>query len=149
MVKSQPPTYKNHVCRAMQQICCFFFFNNSAVSFYFTTQHHSNSKCNVTHSFLTKNKHSHFPFLALFSRSMVWFRCWIILLVVLGGGSGSGNVLVVGANVSYDGRSLIIDGQRRILFSGSIHYPRSTPDVSIYAFSFSFYYMMISFDYYK
>ncbi|XP_060198278.1 beta-galactosidase 16-like [Lycium barbarum] len=34
-----------------------------------------------------------------------------------------------GANVTYDGRSLIIDGQRKLLFSGSIHYPRSTPDM--------------------
>ncbi|PKI59472.1 hypothetical protein CRG98_020103 [Punica granatum] len=32
-------------------------------------------------------------------------------------------------NVTYDGRSLIIDGHRRILFSGSIHYPRSTPQM--------------------
>lgn len=31
--------------------------------------------------------------------------------------------------VTYDGRSLIIDGQRKILFSGLIHYPRSTPQV--------------------
>jgi len=31
--------------------------------------------------------------------------------------------------VTYDGRSLIIDGHRKILFSGSIHYPRSTPQV--------------------
>ncbi|CAN4121080.1 unnamed protein product [Withania somnifera] len=34
-----------------------------------------------------------------------------------------------GANVTYDGRSLIIDGERKILFSGSIHYPRSTPNM--------------------
>ncbi|KAK4352651.1 hypothetical protein RND71_028169 [Anisodus tanguticus] len=34
-----------------------------------------------------------------------------------------------GANVTYDGRSLIIDGERKMLFSGSIHYPRSTPDM--------------------
>lgn len=34
--------------------------------------------------------------------------------------------------VTYDGRSLIINGHRNILFSGSIHYPRSTPQV--YAF---------------
>ncbi|KVG89860.1 Galactose-binding domain-like protein, partial [Cynara cardunculus var. scolymus] len=58
---------------------------------------------------------------------MVWFGCCIVLLVVVGGGSTA--VMVEGANVSYDGRSLIIDGQRRILFSGSIHYPRSTPDM--------------------
>ncbi|KAI6690941.1 hypothetical protein NL676_027769 [Syzygium grande] len=32
-------------------------------------------------------------------------------------------------NVTYDGRSLIIDGQHKILFSGSIHYPRSTPEM--------------------
>ncbi|KAK7310538.1 hypothetical protein RJT34_08104 [Clitoria ternatea] len=31
-------------------------------------------------------------------------------------------------NVTYDGRSLFINGRREILFSGSIHYPRSTPD---------------------
>ncbi|KAJ0759438.1 putative beta-galactosidase [Helianthus annuus] len=31
--------------------------------------------------------------------------------------------------VNYDKKSLIINGQRRILFSGSIHYPRSTPQM--------------------
>ncbi|KAJ0591245.1 putative beta-galactosidase [Helianthus annuus] len=31
--------------------------------------------------------------------------------------------------VTYDKKSLIINGQRRILFSGSIHYPRSTPQM--------------------
>ncbi|XP_074580440.1 beta-galactosidase 15-like [Curcuma longa] len=30
------------------------------------------------------------------------------------------------ANVTYDGRAIIIDGQRKLLVSGSIHYPRST-----------------------
>ncbi|CAN0890099.1 Beta-galactosidase 16 [Linum grandiflorum] len=34
-----------------------------------------------------------------------------------------------GGEVTYDGRSLIIGGQRKILFSGSIHYPRSTPQM--------------------
>lgn len=34
-----------------------------------------------------------------------------------------------GANVTYDHRALVIDGRRRVLVSGSIHYPRSTPDV--------------------
>ncbi|KAG0488071.1 hypothetical protein HPP92_006882 [Vanilla planifolia] len=38
-------------------------------------------------------------------------------------------VTVEGGEVSYDGRSLLIDGMRRMLFSGSIHYPRSTPDM--------------------
>ncbi|CAI0445309.1 unnamed protein product [Linum tenue] len=31
--------------------------------------------------------------------------------------------------VRYDGRSLIINGKRKLLFSGSIHYPRSTPEM--------------------
>ncbi|KAK9286398.1 hypothetical protein L1049_014794 [Liquidambar formosana] len=31
--------------------------------------------------------------------------------------------------VTYDGRSLIINGKRELLFSGSIHYTRSTPDM--------------------
>lgn len=35
-----------------------------------------------------------------------------------------------GANVTYDHRSLIIDGQRKLLISASIHYPRSVPGVS-------------------
>ncbi|KAJ8432740.1 hypothetical protein Cgig2_015658 [Carnegiea gigantea] len=33
------------------------------------------------------------------------------------------------ANVTYDHRALVIDGKRRILVSGSIHYPRSTPEM--------------------
>ncbi|KAM2195442.1 hypothetical protein ACFX1R_029443 [Malus domestica] len=44
-------------------------------------------------------------------------------------------VLVVGvlamasyyAKVTYDHRALVIAGKRRVLVSGSIHYPRSTP----------------------
>jgi beta-galactosidase len=32
-------------------------------------------------------------------------------------------------NVSYDHRALLLDGQRRFLISGSIHYPRSTPQM--------------------
>lgn len=36
---------------------------------------------------------------------------------------------VSGANVTYDHRSLLIDGQRRVLISGSIHYPRSTSEM--------------------
>ncbi|EOA38915.1 hypothetical protein CARUB_v10011312mg, partial [Capsella rubella] len=31
--------------------------------------------------------------------------------------------------VSHDGRAITIDGHRRILLSGSIHYPRSTPEM--------------------
>ncbi|XP_020203970.1 beta-galactosidase 6 isoform X2 [Cajanus cajan] len=49
---------------------------------------------------------------------------WVILVVM------SLALLAMGAEeVTYDGRSLIIDGHRKILFSGSIHYPRSTPQI--------------------
>lgn len=33
------------------------------------------------------------------------------------------------ASVTYDSRAILINGKRRILISGSIHYPRSTPEV--------------------
>ncbi|KAI3872344.1 hypothetical protein MKX03_019611 [Papaver bracteatum] len=33
------------------------------------------------------------------------------------------------ASVTYDSKAIIINGQRRILLSGSIHYPRSTPEM--------------------
>ncbi|MED6118383.1 Beta-galactosidase 3 [Stylosanthes scabra] len=36
---------------------------------------------------------------------------------------------VIHCNVTYDRKSLFINGQRRILISGSIHYPRSTPQM--------------------
>jgi len=60
-----------------------------------------------------------------------WWWRWsspfaLILAAFIGG--------VCGGNVTYDGRSLIVDGQHRILFSGSIHYPRSTPQVRNLAF---------------
>lgn len=34
-------------------------------------------------------------------------------------------------NVSYDHRTLIIAGKRRMLVSAGIHYPRATPEVTI------------------
>ncbi|KAK6136290.1 hypothetical protein DH2020_029954 [Rehmannia glutinosa] len=36
---------------------------------------------------------------------------------------------ILAVNVSRDGRAITIDGQRRILLSGSIHYPRSTSEM--------------------
>ncbi|WCJ43523.1 Beta-galactosidase [Euphorbia peplus] len=33
------------------------------------------------------------------------------------------------STVTYDRKAILINGQRRLLFSGSIHYPRSTPDM--------------------
>jgi len=38
----------------------------------------------------------------------------------------------VGAlQVAYDSRALKLDGERKLIISGSIHYPRSTPEVCI------------------
>lgn len=39
---------------------------------------------------------------------------------------------VIDCSVTYDKKAIVIDGQRRILLSGSIHYPRSTPEVLIF-----------------
>ncbi|GLT84966.1 hypothetical protein SLE2022_031710 [Rubroshorea leprosula] len=47
---------------------------------------------------------------------------WFVFLVAAPGNSH-------GSVVTYDGRSLIIDGEHKMLFSGSIHYPRSTPEM--------------------
>uniref|UniRef100_A0A2N9EWK0 Beta-galactosidase n=1 Tax=Fagus sylvatica TaxID=28930 RepID=A0A2N9EWK0_FAGSY len=38
-------------------------------------------------------------------------------------------IVSVKASVSYDSKAITINGQRRILISGSIHYPRSTPEM--------------------
>ncbi|PKI49065.1 hypothetical protein CRG98_030517 [Punica granatum] len=40
-----------------------------------------------------------------------------------------GWVASVSCSVTYDGKALSVDGKRRILISGSIHYPRSTPEM--------------------
>ncbi|CAJ1941689.1 unnamed protein product [Sphenostylis stenocarpa] len=38
-------------------------------------------------------------------------------------------VSTVTASVTYDHKAILVNGQRRILISGSIHYPRSTPEM--------------------
>ncbi|KAF8406894.1 hypothetical protein HHK36_006015 [Tetracentron sinense] len=59
------------------------------------------------------------------SRLVTWnFLRTSTLLVFL-----SSWVSSVTASVSYDDKAIIINGQRRILISGSIHYPRSTPEM--------------------
>ncbi|GMH22321.1 hypothetical protein Nepgr_024164 [Nepenthes gracilis] len=50
------------------------------------------------------------------------------LFLLLVAAAAAATVAVHG-DVSYDRTSLIINGQRKILFSGSIHYPRSTPEM--------------------
>ncbi|CAI0556764.1 unnamed protein product [Linum tenue] len=43
--------------------------------------------------------------------------------------AAAASAAAAGGEVTYDGRSLMIGGQRKMLFSGSIHYPRSTPEM--------------------
>ncbi|KAF4372910.1 hypothetical protein G4B88_018075 [Cannabis sativa] len=60
-------------------------------------------------------------------------KLWYIMLLLVYLGLGLGLVeMAMGKEVSYDGRSLIINGQHTLLFSGSIHYPRSTPQTYVF-----------------
>uniref|UniRef100_A0A1J3G2W1 Beta-galactosidase n=1 Tax=Noccaea caerulescens TaxID=107243 RepID=A0A1J3G2W1_NOCCA len=52
-------------------------------------------------------------------------KVWIILAILC----FSSLICSTKAVVSYDRKALILNGQRRILLSGSIHYPRSTPEM--------------------
>ncbi|KAL8092369.1 beta-galactosidase 8 isoform X1 [Apium graveolens] len=54
-------------------------------------------------------------------------ECMMILFVFLLVGNFVTTTL--GVSVTYDHRAIVIDGKRRVLVSGSIHYPRSTPDM--------------------
>ncbi|XP_052198181.1 beta-galactosidase 6 isoform X2 [Diospyros lotus] len=63
-----------------------------------------------------------------YCNSWSWYYYWwwvVVATAVLEAGGDSSS----SRNVTYDGRSLIIDGQRELLLSGSIHYPRSTPQM--------------------
>lgn len=55
------------------------------------------------------------------SSALSWVLLCIVLLCLC--------FQLIQSNVSYDRKALVINGQRKILFSGSIHYPRSTPEV--------------------
>jgi hypothetical protein len=61
-----------------------------------------------------------------------WVSLVMLLVILISMDLSSFGVKGDAEEVTYDGRSLIINGQRNILFSGSIHYPRSTPQVYIY-----------------
>lgn len=65
--------------------------------------------------------------LACFMVTMMGLKLvmWNVIVVVLLGLS----VGIAKASVSYDSKAITINGRRRILISGSIHYPRSTPEV--------------------
>ncbi len=66
----------------------------------------------------------------------------LLLLLLVGCCIGEVSAL----NVSYDHRALLLDGQRRFLISGSIHYPRSTPQVkNLFTFSHVFLFVCFAF----
>ncbi|KAI9180535.1 hypothetical protein LWI28_005810 [Acer negundo] len=50
---------------------------------------------------------------------------WMLLMMIL----SIVSLQLTKCKVKYDNKALIINGHRRILFSGSIHYPRSTPEM--------------------
>ncbi|KAM2711110.1 hypothetical protein EV1_031262 [Malus domestica] len=69
------------------------------------------------------------------SRVLLISLVFVVITAALVHAKGHGNhhrhhnqSLQVGP-VTYDGRSLIINGKRELLFSGSIHYTRSTPEM--------------------
>ena len=59
-------------------------------------------------------------------RALVVVVCLLVLTLPL-----EAKYLATGRpyNVSYDQRALLLNGQRTLLMSGSVHYPRSTPDM--------------------
>ncbi|CAI0557506.1 unnamed protein product [Linum tenue] len=54
---------------------------------------------------------------------------FLLLLLVMNSPVDAHEKFHKGVGVTYDARSLIINGKRELLFSGSIHYPRSTADM--------------------
>jgi len=67
------------------------------------------------------------------SRSFLFMALLSIIVVAAharGHHKGAHGRHMTAQNVTYDGKSMFINGRRELLFSGSIHYPRSTQDVS-------------------
>ncbi|KAK8697011.1 hypothetical protein V6N13_113175 [Hibiscus sabdariffa] len=56
----------------------------------------------------------------MYRKNIFIFMLWLLF---------SSWVFSVSATVSYDSKAITINGKRRILLSGSIHYPRSTPEM--------------------
>ncbi|KAM1836147.1 hypothetical protein ACFX14_018109 [Malus domestica] len=57
-----------------------------------------------------------------FSNSFSFAFCFCFSVILL-------SFYAKATDVSHDGRAITIDGKRRLLLSGSIHYPRSTPQM--------------------
>ncbi|XP_038887431.1 beta-galactosidase 13-like isoform X1 [Benincasa hispida] len=62
--------------------------------------------------------------MAVHGEMLVFFVLSVLAFGITSHGYGGNNI-----GVTYDARSLIINGKRELLFSGSIHYPRSTPEM--------------------
>ncbi|KAI3791098.1 hypothetical protein L2E82_04702 [Cichorium intybus] len=61
------------------------------------------------------------------NRTLIWLQ-WLAIALTVTFGMVAGEYFKP-FNVSYDHRALIIDGQRRMLISAGIHYPRATPEM--------------------
>jgi len=62
------------------------------------------------------------------TRNLAFLSILLVLLPAIVVAHDHGRVAGIN-NVTYDGKSLFVNGRRELLFSGSIHYTRSTPDV--------------------
>ncbi|KAF8405296.1 hypothetical protein HHK36_010198 [Tetracentron sinense] len=56
------------------------------------------------------------------TNSVSKFLFWFCLVLFMG-------FQLIQCSVTYDRKAIVINGQRRLLISGSIHYPRSTPEM--------------------
>jgi hypothetical protein len=104
--------------------------NTNTCSVSISHSHHTLLKqnANTTTTYLLKpqththsTSHSHFKMNNLCS--ILWLLCLVSTSLTF-------TFVYATGNVTYDGRSLIINGQRKLLISASIHYPRSVPAVS-------------------
>ncbi|KAK1439178.1 hypothetical protein QVD17_04993 [Tagetes erecta] len=57
--------------------------------------------------------------------SKLFFLKWVLLFLIV----NQLGCQLIKCSVTYDSKSIVINGQRRILISGSIHYPRTTPEM--------------------
>lgn len=61
------------------------------------------------------------------NRALIWLQ-WLVMALTVAVGMVTGEYFKP-FNVSYDHRAIKIDGQRRMLISAGIHYPRATPQM--------------------
>jgi hypothetical protein len=54
----------------------------------------------------------------------------VLRQVVVGGGGVGGGIFFEPFNVTYDHRAVVLGGERRMLVSAGLHYPRATPEVT-------------------